>query len=153
MGECDGECDGDSVCTDSPEPCTCDCHTSPRKPSCLCREGVLKCCQCCDCLCHDADWEEYDRTRPEREAKEKADREQQEKDRFEKEGVQDWEKKVLEHIMMCPDQKEVSYRQFMWAMDRKFTESGVMFMERMKASPWGSQYIEDALKGIHRSIY
>ena len=146
--------------------CDCKCHTKLRKPKCLCAvveldgpwDSPVGCCMDCDCFCHVAEQKEADRTRVARKSLWEAELERREREKFEKEGVCDWEKEVLEFLMLDPTNLNFKYRTFVEALsfssDKKKAivknkpETGIQFVERMKQTPWGSTFIR--LSRIHR---
>ena len=92
------------------------------------------------------------RTRETREALWQSELDRRDQEKWKKEGVRDWEKKVLEYIMYDPRNLNYKYRTFVEVMcfssemkkdiADKVTETGVEFMERMLLTPWGRAYIK-----------
>ncbi len=130
--------------------CDCKCHTKLRKPKCLCAavtdrnpwDSPVGCCHDCNCRCHVAEKRESERTRDERKTLWAMELVRREKQRFIDEGVHDWEKQVLQYIMLYPKNINQEYKHFLWAMNKKPEESGIRFMERMLLSNWGRAYIK-----------
>ncbi len=140
--------------------CDCKCHTKLRKPKCLCAvveldgpwDSPVGCCMDCDCYCHVAEQKEADCTSKTRKALWEAELKRRDQERFKKEGVYDWEKKVLEYIMCDPSNLNYKYRTFVEvlsfesdmkkAIAGRASETGTQFMERMLLTPWGYTYIK-----------
>ena len=154
----EGKAIGPDPC--KPHTCDCECHTKARKPKCLCAvveienpwDSPVGCCRDCDCFCHVAEQKEADRTKKKRDALWKAELKRQEDERFKKEGVHDWEKKVLEYLLLDPSSLDFKYRSFLEALafsDKAAAagkkETGTAFMKRMATTPWGSVFID-----VHR---
>lgn len=110
----------------------------------------------CGCRCHIAEQREAARTRKKRKALWEAELERREQERFEKEGVRDWEKKVLEYLMLDPSGLNYKYRAFVEALSfssdmkqaiaGRASETGAEFMERMLLTPWGYTRIDPTLR-------
>jgi len=106
----------------------------------------------CDCYCHVAEQKEADCTSKTRKALWEAELKRRDQERFKKEGVYDWEKKVLEYIMCDPSNLNYKYRTFVEvlsfesdmkkAIAGRASETGTQFMERMLLTPWGYTYIK-----------
>jgi hypothetical protein len=114
-------------------------------------DSPVGCCRDCDCFCHIAEEKEADRTEKARKALWEAELKRRDREKFKKEGVRDWEKKVLEYIMCDPSSVNYKYRIFVEVLSfqsdmkkamAEVSETGAQFMERMLLTPWGHTYIK-----------